>query len=282
MIGTRIIAGLLLAAGLFVPALSARPGDTFRLDLPGPDRTANAAPAGPDQNDKDLYTVGYRGVHGGFYGYRGGYVGYRGYYAGYRGGYAGYRGSYGGYHGGYHGYHGHYAGYRGYYGYAYPRYYGGYYGYPYARAYYGAPSVYYYPPLVADPCVLSGSITTLAPAITLRINPAPAVQGRIIQTPGAPLPPPMTPAPGPGPAAGTYPYDGGPLDPVPMPKLDEAPMDAPTPIIRPDPRVVSAVIAVSEGKGKWAYPAYGEAPRRTSFAADREPAVLPSSVRPAR
>jgi len=281
MIGTRLIAaGLALVAGLaLTPATHA--GDTFRLDMPGPAKTTTLA---LDTNDgADLIDAGwYRGgVRGGFYGggYRGGYGGYRGgfYGGGYRGGYVGYRG---GYYGGYRG--GYYGGYRPYYGSFYRPYYGGYYGGYYRPAYY--PQVYYgsgysynYPYYYA-PCSLPDVVPTM-PSVTLRVTPAPS-SGVIIPNPDGSLPSqvPGGTLPVPTPQQGTFPYDGGPKSPVPMPRIEEAaPANNPGSAIRPaDERFVSfptpdlsaRAVGVAP-QGKWAYPAYGEQPRRTTFADDR-------------
>jgi hypothetical protein len=64
------------------------------------------------------------------------------------------------------------------------------------------------------------------------------------------------------PPADGYPYNGGPSAPVPMPRADdtlELPR-IPTPI---SVREVSFLPADTPKTGKWVYPAYGEAPRRT-------------------
>jgi hypothetical protein len=63
----------------------------------------------------------------------------------------------------------------------------------------------------------------------------------------------------------TYPYDGGPRTPVPMPRAD----DSETGVPRLQTPARERVVSTPAGTGKWAYPAYGEAPRRTQFAQDR-------------
>jgi hypothetical protein len=289
MIGARIAAGLLLTAGLLIPTLSAQAGDTFRLDIPGPakDSSAQSLP------DSDVHLAHYRGFHGGFY--RGGYGGYRGgYYGGYRGGYyGGYRGYYGGYrgyayYGGYRGYYG----YPGYYGYAsyYPSYYGGYYSGYYGGGYGYAPVYAYYgSSTFVTPCCDNPS-----PVVSVRITPVPGVVERVIETPRTTVPPtpPTTVPPEPGttvpptttppmppvkdgvpppmrviPSEGTFPYDGGPRDPVPMPKLEDSPAGTSSSmVIRPDFRVVHYTegkpLTKPAEKGKWVYPAYGEEAKR--------------------
>jgi hypothetical protein len=70
------------------------------------------------------------------------------------------------------------------------------------------------------------------------------------------LMPPATPDGG-----STYPYDGGPDNPVPMPKRT-----APAPLkVAPGGKVVS----LPPKREKLAYPAYGEQPGHGSFAVDR-------------
>jgi hypothetical protein len=63
---------------------------------------------------------------------------------------------------------------------------------------------------------------------------------------------------------GTYPYDGGPSNPVPNPKAAPVPQSAPERSVPLEGRAVS----LPKPATKWAYPAYGEAPRRTTFAED--------------
>jgi hypothetical protein len=118
------------------------------------------------------------------------------------------RGYYRGYYGGYRGY---YGGYRGYYGGYYRPYYAGYYG-----SYYYPPVVYptyYYSPYYANTYYypIAGQA---APTVTLQqanyYSPAPASSQ---PTPGQRFSEPI-PAPG---GNGTFPYDGGPRSPIPMP-----------------------------------------------------------------
>jgi hypothetical protein len=63
----------------------------------------------------------------------------------------------------------------------------------------------------------------------------------------------------------TYPYEGGPSNPIPNPKAAPVPQSAPGRSVPLEGRAVS----LPKPATKWAYPAYGEAPRRTSFAEDR-------------
>jgi hypothetical protein len=87
--------------------------------------------------------------------------------------------------------------------------------------------------------------------VILNINPSPYM--------------PPADAPAMPPADTTYPYDGGPALPVPMPKVQPNPTQVPPPVPA-DGRVVSLP---KKSSGKWAYPAYGEQAKRTSFAEDR-------------
>jgi len=214
------------------------------------------------------------GYRGGFYGggYRGGYVG------GYRGGYVG--GYRGGYYGGYRGYYGggYYGGFVG--GYYRPYYYPRYYGYAYAPSYYTysdySPGYYNY--AYAYPCTLPD----VSPTVTLRVGPTySAPSYGLPSTPPTNIPPGSTVIPGrPGNSGnpvlpppmnngkvppGTYNYDGGPKAPVPMPPADEG--AATVQPQRAKPRIIEDILVstqVQDSKtGKWTYPAYGEAPRRT-------------------
>ncbi len=286
----RIATGLLLATGLFAWSGHARAGDTYRLDMPGPSDTPTLS-LKADTNFGDTDTLAVRGYGGG--GYRGGYGGYRGGYGGYRGGYGGYRGGYGGYRGGYGGYRGYgYGGYRGYgyggyrgYGYGGYRGYGyggygyrgygwggygyglgyggygyggyGYGGYPYYSTY-SYPSYYY-----STPCYPIGT-TLSAPAYALNILPSSSSYSIQPSTVMPRADDGITPLPPSG--AESYPYDGGPRAPVPMPPAEDS-VPSGGPRIRPSPevtggRVVSLAIE-SAKTGKWQYPAYGELPRRS-------------------
>jgi hypothetical protein len=79
----------------------------------------------------------------------------------------------------------------------------------------------------------------------------------------------MPPANGSVPSGnGTYPYNGGPSNPVPMPKKPG--LEQP-----PPPRVVPMEgRSVSLTQSKFTYPAYGEEATRTRFAEDRSNPVV--------
>jgi hypothetical protein len=101
--------------------------------------------------------------------------------------------------------------------------------------------------------------------------------------PGVPdMPPAGTPLP-PGGSDGTYPYDGGPSNPVPLPgpravpttPTPSAPTTGPRPVapakgsllVSYPPRPAAA--PASRPASGFAYPAYGEDTRASSFATDR-------------
>jgi len=224
---------------------------------------------------------GYRGFYGG-YGYRG--FNHIGYYGGYRGFNHGYYRPYfsigfGGYP--------RYFGYGGYWGGFYPRYWGGYWGgyYPSYYSYYSPVySSYYSTPLVYGGYYwpIGGTIATQIPAITLEVQPRAEPQLQLQpqmpqardfggEQPIVPAPKrdfgderPIIPAPKrvpqqntlPAPADGTFPYDGGPARPVPMPRpdLDAPPSKAPNGPATPAERMVS----IPSNKKPYAYPAYGD------------------------
>jgi hypothetical protein len=195
--------------------------------------------------------AGYGGWCNGYASYYGGYCrGYSGYYGGYRNGYGSYYGygypsyyggGYGSYYGGYSpyaygygGYSPYYGGYGSYYGGYRPAYYGGYgcYGGGYGYGCYGGGYGYggYYPVSYAD-----HSSGNYAPTYAASCTGG----GRVVVLPGpgqqSPAPT-MPPARGPAPD-GTFPYDGGPSVPAPMPRAE------------PEPSLRKASL----------YPAYGEA-----------------------
>jgi len=201
-----------LAVGLVFTGQSvSQANDTIRLG--GPSVLSDI------QGDTDTELIRYyggRGYYGGGRGYYGGHGhyghgnygynrGYGNYYGGYNRGYGSYYGGYNrGYYGGYYGgygrsyYGGYYGGYRPYYGYG--SYYGG-----YAQPYYsnyGSYSNYGY----------YGISGTGAPLLTAQV-PAEyypyQAQSQVPQNYTQPYMPPAS--------NGTYPYDGGPSSPIPMP-----------------------------------------------------------------
>lgn len=251
-----------LAAVLLAGAPSARAGDTFRLALDNDDAPVLKL-GGADSLDADTLDVGYRGgYHGGGYrgGYHGGYrAGYYGggyrshYYSGYRSHYySGYRGWYGGYRGGWYGYRPYYYGW-------YPRWYS--YGYrPYYYSSYSVgPQVYY-----ADPCYYPTTTTlqVMPPAVSLNGGPSLRTQPTLNADTETAPPPQLQDR--------TFPYDGGPRSPAPMPKAEpgQTPIRAPT-TLPLEGRTVSL-----PARTKFAYPAYGEAPLPSSFGSEREKTVV--------
>jgi hypothetical protein len=205
-----------------------------------------------DDNNADTEEVWYRHYYRPFHGY-----GYRPFYGyGYRPFYGyGYRPFYG-------------YGYRPFYGYAYrPFFYRPFYPalalsfyqpYYYAPPYYDMPpAAYYYPPsYYYYPASLSSAMN--APNL-----PAVIPQGNGQQLP-PPRPVPAPPVPA-APASGTYRYDGGPANPVPLPKTGSPQQPAPGTI----PLEGRSVSLTAPPVKKYAYPAYGEAPARPNVAEER-------------
>jgi hypothetical protein len=267
-----ICSALATGALLLLGSNAARADDTVRLGGP----TAVVA-----INDSDTVLARY---YGGFHGgYRGHWGGYRGYYGGYRG-YSGYRGwGYGGYRGwGYGGY------YRPYYygGFYRPYYYGGYssyypYYYGYSPYYYGVYSApYYYGGYSAPYYGISyGNYT----------NPYYGIGAGVqLGTSDPSLPSPSNPYVLPAPRATTpqtFPYDGGPANPVPLPG-DAGPTSGPPPLPSAGAMLVSQSKGIQGEAGvgfdadtirlslnvpaaqpnsnsttRYSYPAYGEARR---------------------
>jgi hypothetical protein len=267
-----LAASLLAAAVLVVGAQPTRAGDTIRLNIAAnntPTLTLAGTPADADADTIDVRGGGGRGggggIRGGFYGGgRGGYGGYRGgFYGGYRGGYGGY-----GYRGfGYAGYRGYgygWGGYRGWGGYGWGGWggWGGLYTPYYYPYYYGSPIIYtspvYYSPI-------STSSLTVTPPISLGIGANQPGGNSLNAVPPGFNPydqqqPPMQGDP-------TFPYDGGPRLPVPMPKTNEvgappAPTGSPAPPRLPlEGRTVSLP---AQQKPQFTYPAYGDKVRDTT------------------
>jgi hypothetical protein len=228
-----LAASVLAAASVVAGAVPAWAGDTINLNLANKDTNTPTVKLGGSGIDADTLDVR-GGGRGGYGGGRGGYGGYRGgFYGGYRGGY------YGGYRGGFYGY-------------------GGYYGYgPIYRSYYYSPVIYTYPSLYYTapyytPIVGSTVVTT--PTVTLSIGGSRPSGTNLNIAPNAVAPQ------GPPPSGDqTFPYDGGPRQPIPMPKATDgspAPSGgAPAPNVPLDGRTVSVP---SQKPAKLTYPAYGD------------------------
>jgi hypothetical protein len=145
-----------------------------------------------------------------------------------------------------------------YHGYYYPRYwYPRYYYYPRVYSYYyprvgvyvGRPYYYNYaaPVYYAEPYYVEPiGLNIRAPFVSLNITRAPRAAAPAEES--IPAPRPAMPKPNPG----TFQYDGGPADPVPMPQAEPTPSRI-APVI-PEGRVVS----ISTKKPKYSYSAYGE------------------------
>jgi len=286
----RSLAGLAGVAALFAGAQVASAGDVIPLKSSG-SVNAPAITLGYDGNSETelaryarggFYGGGFRGGFYGGGGYRGGFVAFGGYRGGFYGGYRG--GYYGGYRGGYYG--GYYGGYRPYYANYYrPYYYGGYYQpYYYGTSYYSTP--YYAPSYYSAPCDYGYSSTYLPvtqvgvvqqstysiqqpylPSVTpygATYNAPYAVpqQGISGYNGNLPVMPPVQPN------NGTYPYDGGPVVPVPMPKQDLNPAKS-TPHAPNTLRLVNLSNQPAQQSSQFSFPAYGEDTRASGFAIDR-------------
>jgi hypothetical protein len=247
-------AAALVALGLWATSAPAQDhgAKVFRLgDLPQ-DQAAKTYRLGDlptqtaDEQDDTLLVRGHGGGghHGGGRHYGGGrYYGGR-YYGGYRG-YSGYRG---------YGY-GYGLGYGRGFGYYRPYYYSPYY-YDYCPppVYYYQP-VYTYYPVASTQQAYSGIVGTYQPATPSR---AVAPMSRADEERLPPAVPPQE--------DGTFPYNGGPSSPVPLPNVEPIPQRG-APIDPGKGRVVS----LPTYSPKFAYPAYGEKvkPASTGFAQDR-------------
>jgi len=289
----RSLAGLAGVAALFAGAQVARADDVIPLKSSGTGAASTITLGYNGSADTELARYGRGGYGGGGYGgYRGGFHGgyrggYAGHYGGYRGFYAGYRGFYGGYHRPY------YAGfYRPYYGgyYGSPYYYNSYYSTPYYGGYGGG---YYSAPYYDYGCSATpgtyGAVTQLS---VVQQPYYPSVQPYGVQygvqpyngTPygvpqqgisgygGAAPQQPMPPLPS---GDGTFPYDGGPTIPVPMPRQDAAPAKS-------APPATTTLRLVNTGgqpapPTQFSFPAYGEDNRASGFAIDRTAPVRKTS-----
>jgi hypothetical protein len=187
---------------------------------------------------------------------------------------------------------------RGYYGYGfyrpyyYPRYYGPGFSYYYSRPFYSygyayyRPFVYssyyapyyYAPPVYYSPyywCPISDSSPAMPYAASTGtsytvLRPEPATPPTLM-----PFPKPYADSTMPTPTnPGTYPYDGGPRNPVPMPGAQPVAPQRTVPL-------EGKAVSLPRTESKYTYPAYGES--RPAFAEDRVIAVTaPSSSSAAR
>jgi hypothetical protein len=243
-----LLLGALVALAFGQWAGRADAGDNVRLVIKG-NTSSNGQLVTPDTGSGDD-TLAVRWYGGG----RGYYGGGRGYYGGYYGrGYYGYGRAY------------YYPRYAGYY---YPRY-AAYYYNPYSYgSYYYAPSTYYY---YASPawsgCYRIGLGDEVAPVETT-ISPS-----SLASRPPQPAPN-YLPAPRPvGDQDETFPYDGGPRNPIPAPRSsDPAPSATPRQAVPLEGKPVSLPAKTTQ----FAYPAYGEDATKkpakpTAFAADQLP-----------
>ena len=230
--------GLLALSGLCFGPSAGRAADTVKLVLPARDDVPAVA-LGKTDIGADTIDARY-GVRVGAYrggSYRGGFGGGF-HYAGYRyGSFYRYGDRYGAF-------------------YRYPRYnYGGYpyYASSYYYPYYYPSSAYYYTPAPFYCPISAAAVPLMPPADGYNLPPAQET-----------LPPPAPVPPG-----GTFPYDGGPRVPMPMPGVEPAPFGVPprgvTPTVPLDGRPVSLQVR-STTAPKWTYPAYGELPRPSSIA----------------
>jgi hypothetical protein len=132
--------------------------------------------------------------------------------------------------------------------------------YYYAPAYYySAPACYYTPSVYFSPVGLNLNVPFVSLSMARRPTAAVAPTDAGLET--IPAPRPLKPAQ----PNGTFPYDGGPANPVPMPQAEPAPNRAAPRTIVPEGRVVS----LQAKAPKYSYPAYGEKPASRP-AADRQ------------
>jgi hypothetical protein len=262
MLKRGVIAAALGTLGLFAWAGAARADDLVRLN--GGKDTPTITLGG----NVDADTVLTRRGGGG--GGRGGHVAFRGgSRGGFRGGFAhrgfahrgfAHRGFSRGWYGG-RGWYGRGWYGRGWYGGYYPwyaNYNGGWYGYPYYNGYYG--NGYYGQPYCYSltPTVSSYYNYSVVPQQLMPYSGSSG--GTVVPTLPAPLPG-RSVSGVPVPADGSYDYDGGPIVPVPLPKVGPAPAVVP-PTGGPAPAAtVRQVSTPAPQAPRFAYPAYGDRPQ---------------------
>lgn len=231
MRGKRFTVALLAAAGVLAWSGASRGGDTVRLKRGANTPTRRLV---EDGRGADTVRAWHRGFGWGWGGYRG--FGWGGFYRPYFGGLGFYRPYYG------LGFYRPYLGlglYRPYYGFGlgYGLRYGGFY-----------PSFSFGWGGFFGPCA-----GTSAGVFTLKLPAAP----RGTSPPALAQPRAVDPPPRKKPNGDTFPYDGGPTNPVPKPK--DTPPSSTTPRSVP---LEGLSVALPKAATKWTYPAYGETARR--------------------
>src|SRR5205823_12460317 len=125
------------------------------------------------------------------------------------------------------------------------------------------------------PCAVATVVTVPARVLTYQSRPTLEVTPAPGQDELAPMPVPAT-----QPQAGTFEYNGGPRQPIPMPGAGDDPQQPGAPQLAPpvDPQTADRPTLIpynslpfaerlvsltgTKKTGKWSYPAYGEVPTR--------------------
>jgi hypothetical protein len=245
MIGKWLTAHLLAVVAVVAWGGPSRGGDTIRLAGDADAPTQNLV---DDGSGADTIPTWYRGFGWGYRGY--GWGGYRGF-------------GYGGFYRPYFGWGGFY---RPYYGLGFYR---PFYGLGLYRPYYGFSLGYgfgysgFYPGFGFGYGGLFGPWCAGGSASVYSLNIPMATLGTPLDgaPPGGP-----DPAPKQRPSEeGTFPYDGGPANPVPNPKETTRPSTPPQRSVPLEGRAVS----LPRSAAKWTYPAYGETARRAPVESER-------------
>jgi hypothetical protein len=230
MVWKRAVMATLAVLAMVVGTQAVRAGDVTKLGLNTSAPTLSLD-LKPGENADVQETWWRRGYYSGYYGY--GYYRPSFYY-----GYSYYRPSF-------------YYGYSSYYPYYYrPSYY-------YTPSYYYSP-YYYIPSYYYSPyyCPISLKVTAGSSAVV----PGGAYQPAQPALPKMdPLPPtPAQPSQPAQPSDGTFPYDGGPSNPVPMPKGDTVPQGTPNKGFVPGEGRLVSLPVLPPVTQKYTYPAYGD------------------------
>jgi hypothetical protein len=245
-----VAAAVVAALALAVWTSATRADETLRLGLNGSASTMTLAGRANAEDDDTLLV-------GRFGGFRGGFGGFRG-FGGFHSGFGGFRGGFGGFHSfhsGFGGFRGGFGGFRNFRGFGGFR--GGWGGW--GGGWGGgfcAPISVWSPSFGCDP---GWSYSPISLDIDVQGTPLPRSDWR-------PSSPYIEPTPMPRaqpPDDGTYPYDGGPRNPVPMPKTDPPPSTTPQKGV-PVPSEGRIVSLPGKPTAKYSYAAYGEQPGKVA------------------